>query len=431
MSTEVMEYTFPKEIQSLAMQVDPDKRNEVQLVLNHVFEGVSKMEAQLKTVVVNDHTDKVGMNMARTIRLGVREERLDAEKKFDAKRAEVQHAMISFKTEDALWLKAKQTMQILTKAIEENAKYKEDTALRHAEEQKELKTQERVKQVAKFAEVNRFEFENMGDNMFSTFLTGLEKAFNDKIEAERQAEEERLRQEKINRLHAERKESLIPYWDFVPVAYKSMNMGLGSEMEYISILEEAKQAKADKEAEIERKSLEAEKLKKEAEEKASLHQKRNSELRPYLAFIGDYSKMLNLPEDEYQKEFKDVQEAARQQLEYEAKKAKEQRLEEEARQKELFEARAAKEKADMELKVKADMEAKARAKELADQKAKDLAEKKAKSAPDKEKLVKLSKSIESMPLPDLQSEGAIALLADVKGLLKKIANHIDKNIDTI
>lgn len=184
---------LPQEVEQLAQNVSVEKRTEVQIVLNHVFNGVSKMREQLDAVTVADENDKASMKVANTIRLNVRQVRLEAEKTFDAKRAEVQALMIGFKTEDALWLKAKQTMQILTKEIEEVAKIKETTAERIAAERKELETQTRMTKVSKFnPELQRSEFENMSAEMFEMFLTGIEKAYNDKIEAEAKAEAERL-----------------------------------------------------------------------------------------------------------------------------------------------------------------------------------------------------------------------------------------------
>lgn len=188
---------LPVEVAEIAKNVSVEKRNEVQNVLNHVFNGVSKMREQLDSVVVVDEKDKVNMKLANTIRLGVKNIRLENEKIFDAKRAEVQQQMLSYKTEDSLWLKAKQTMQILTKEIEENARWKEETAARFESEQKELKVQQRMLRVSKVApEMARTEFENMSDETFEIFVSGIEKAFNDKIEAEKKAEEERIAKEK-------------------------------------------------------------------------------------------------------------------------------------------------------------------------------------------------------------------------------------------
>jgi hypothetical protein len=163
------------------------------------------MREQLDAVTVADENDKASMKVANTIRLNVRQVRLDAEKTFDAKRADVQAQMIGFKTEDALWLKAKQTMQILTKEIEEIAKLKETTAERIAAERKELETQTRIAKVSKFnPELHRSEFENMSTEMFEMFLSGIEKSYNDKIEAEAKAEAERLAAIEADRLERAR-----------------------------------------------------------------------------------------------------------------------------------------------------------------------------------------------------------------------------------
>jgi hypothetical protein len=196
---------LPDEISQIAANVSVEKMNEVQTVLNHVFNGVSKMREQLDSVCVADQNDKVNMKLANTIRLGVRQVRLEAERTFDAKRADVQQQMLSYKTEDSLWLKAKQTMQILTKEIEENARWKEETKERYEAEQKELKVQQRILKVLKVApEIARTEFENMSDETFEIFLAGIEKAYNDKIEAEKKAEEARIKKEKEEAAERER-----------------------------------------------------------------------------------------------------------------------------------------------------------------------------------------------------------------------------------
>lgn len=202
--------TLPAELEQIAQSVSVEKRNEVQSVLNKVFNGVAKMREQLEAIKVVDENDKVSMKLANTLRLAIRQERLDAEKTFDAKRSEVQAQMLSYKTEDALWLKAKQTMQILTKEIEEIAKYKEDTQKRIEAERKELEIQERIVKVSKFApELSRTDFEHMTTDAFSLFLNGLESQYNARIEAERKAEEERQAQIKAEqeRIEAQRIEN--------------------------------------------------------------------------------------------------------------------------------------------------------------------------------------------------------------------------------
>jgi hypothetical protein len=253
MENQVIEM-LPAEVAKIAEGVSVEKRTEVQTVLNQVFNGVAKMREQLNGVHVQDENDRVNMKLANTIRLGVRQVRLDAEKVFDAKRQEVQAQMLSYKTEDQLWLKAKQTMQILTKEIEEQARFKEETRQRYEAEQHELKIQQRMVQVSRFApEIARAEFEGMGDDSFAVFLSGLEKAHNERLEAQRKAEQERIEREKAE---AEERERV-----------RQENERLKAEAE----ARERQLAQERAKAEAERKAIEekARKEREEAERKAA------------------------------------------------------------------------------------------------------------------------------------------------------------------
>ncbi len=255
---------LPGELEQIANGVSAEKRNEVQTVLNQVFQGVSKMRTQLDQVVVSDENDKLNMKLANTIRLGVREVRLKAEKTFDAKRSEVQQAMLSFKTEDSLWLKAKQTMQILTKEIEETAKWKEETKSRFDAEQKELKVQQRIHSVSKFSDISRIEFENMSDETFEMFLSGIEKQYNDRIESEKKAELKRIENERLDKLENQRRLEIAPFVQFITESKDLRNM---SDVNYSNFLQNLQKAKSDYEKEQEKIRIENEKL-KAAKEKA-------------------------------------------------------------------------------------------------------------------------------------------------------------------
>lgn len=337
---------LPSEVAEIAKNVSVEKRNEVQTVLNHVFNGVAKMREQLDNVNVADANDKVNMKLANTIRLGVRQVRLEAEKTFNAKRADVQQQMLSYKTEDSLWLKAKQTMQILTKEIEENARWKEETKERFEAEQKELKVQQRMLKVAKVApEMLRSEFENMSDETFEMFFTGIEKAYNNKIEAEKKAEDERIEKEKAEIAERER------------------------------IRKENEQLKA--EAEAKEKQLADERAKAESERKK-------------------------------------IEEAAKKEREEAERKLK---AEQEKARIDAEKAKAEKDKLEAELKAEADRKENER-------KAKEVAEKKAKNAPDKEKLLEIARNIDNIAIPEIKSEEAQKILADVKTLLSKVSIFI-------
>jgi PhoH-like ATPase len=123
----------------------------------------------------------------------------NAEKIFDAKREEVQNLKAEFDLEDKLWLKAKQVMQLKFKAIEEKAEWKANFVKRFEAEQKELRTQKRIIEVSKYAEINRIEFENMSEDIFDSFLSGLKANYEAKIEAEKKAEAERIEAEMLEK----------------------------------------------------------------------------------------------------------------------------------------------------------------------------------------------------------------------------------------
>lgn len=288
---------LPQEVEQIAKSVSAEKRNEVQSVLNHVFNGVAKMRDQLDAIVVQDENDKVNMKLANTIRLGVRQVRLEAEKTFDAKRSEVQAQMLHFKTEDQLWLKSKQTMQILTKEIEENARWKEETRERFEAEQKELKIQQRIVQVSKFTDVvMRSEFENMSDQGFTTYLSGIEKQYNDKIEAEKKAEAERIAKEKADEEERERmrieNEKLKAEREAREKELEKERARVAKEKAIADAkLKEEREVRERLESEIKAKQEAEAKAKKDVELKAAAELKAKQDEEKKLAKAGDKEKL--------------------------------------------------------------------------------------------------------------------------------------------
>lgn len=189
---------LPIEVNELALKVSINKQAEVQSVLQQIFQGTEKWEIDVLAIEVNSIEDTNAISMADTARLNIKKARLSAEKIFDAKREEVQNLKAEFDLEDKLWLKAKQVMQLKFKAIEEKAEWKANFVKRFEAEQKELRTQKRINEVSKYAEINRIEFEAMSDESFDSFLSGLKSTYESKIEAERKAEEERIEKEKAD-----------------------------------------------------------------------------------------------------------------------------------------------------------------------------------------------------------------------------------------
>ena len=195
---EVQIIKLPTEVNELAVKVSANKQAEVQTVLQQIFTGTDDWEKQVDAIEVKDINDKMSIELAEVARKNSKQARLSAEKIFDAKREEVQNLKAEFDLEDKLWLKAKQVMQIKFKAIEEKAEWKANFVKRFESEQKELRTQKRINEVSKYAEINRIEFEEMSDESFDSFLSGLKSTYEAKIEAECKAEEERVAKEKAD-----------------------------------------------------------------------------------------------------------------------------------------------------------------------------------------------------------------------------------------
>ena len=241
---------LPLEINELAVKVSANKQAEVQTVLQQIFTGTDDWEKQVDAIEVKDIYDKMSIELAEVARKNSKQARLSAEKIFDAKREEVQNLKSEFDLEDKLWLKAKQVMQLKFKAIEEKAEWKANFVKRFEAEQKELRTQKRINEVSKYAEINRIEFEAMGDESFDTFLSGLKSTYEAKIEAERKAEEERIAKAKIEAEAIEQQ--------------RLENLRLKAEAK------EREEAKAKLEAELKEKKdaeIKAENERKQAEEK--------------------------------------------------------------------------------------------------------------------------------------------------------------------
>ena len=207
METQIIK--LPNEVNELVERVSSKKKEEVKTVLNQIFIGTAEWNLQIDAIEVKGIDDIMSIQLADAARLNVKKARLNAEKIFDSKRNEVQSRKAEFDLEDKLWLKAKQITQLEFKAMEEKAEWKANFVKRFETEQKENRTQKRIIEVSKYAEINRFEFENMSDESFDSFLNGLKSNFEAKIKAEKEAEEKRLAEEKAEkeRIEAQRVEN--------------------------------------------------------------------------------------------------------------------------------------------------------------------------------------------------------------------------------
>lgn len=202
--------------------------------------------------------------------------------------------------------------------------------------------------------------------------------------------------------------------------------------------------------------LENERLKKEADDRekelaaqAKVKEKRNAELRPYIVFIRDYNKMLNMSEEDYVKELSDVKAGAelqweddrkRMQIEAEENQRRDEQLqkdreehkrvvaETEAR---LKSEREAKSKLEKELKDKQDAENKRIAVEEKERKDKIAADKKSARAPDKQKIINYAQTIRNIETPETKSNEAAEILNEGSAMIMKAVKFLMEKANSL
>lgn len=186
---------------------------------------------------------------------------------------------------------------------------------------------------------------HMEQQMFDNLLLGAKTSHENRIAAAKKVEEERIAKEEAEKLHAERKELLLPYWNHVPIMNKDDNFSKFTNVEWDALIKYCKEEKEKEEAKQLETQKENERLQKEAESKAKRDSKRNEELMPYIIYIRKYDWMLNLEEVLYEKEFSELVQAKKENEEFLREEAeKEQKKKDEAEGKRLAEAKVLEDK---------------------------------------------------------------------------------------
>ena len=222
----------------------------------------------------------------------------------------------------------------------------------------------------RIAELAKYEFDGtlhplgeMTEDAWNIFLTGVKVGYEQRKEAERKAEEERLAA-----IEAERKRQ-------EEIRLENERLKKEAEEREMAAAAERKKLEAEREK--------AEKARKKAEEKARKER------------------------EEAERKLRAEQEEAR-------KKIEEAQREKDKAEAELRAKREAEERAEKEKQARLQAEEAERIK----------AEKRAAAAPDKEKLLALAKTISEIAMPDLKTPEAAAIIGSVKVLIGKVDAYI-------
>lgn len=282
---------------------------------------------------------------------------------------------------------------------------------------KELQA-ERVKQLSKYVEDSEErDLSSMECDVWEAYFQTKKKAYEDRLAAEKKAEEERQEALRLEALKSERENELRSYWQFVPETHPSFETLELSE--WSDFLEEMKLSKEKYDTEQERIRKENERLQKEAESKKKEIAKRNEELKPYIVFIRDYNSLLESSNSDYKKQLDEIKIGAEQHWQHEREEQKRKLDEEDKRKaKEAAEALRA-QKLETELQAKKDAEIKAR-KEAEALRQTEL------NKGDSEKVNDLEKDLEELKVKySFKSVKNKKMYTDVGLLLDKVIKHIN------
>ena len=224
------------------------------------------LEQVYEEVILLDIEDKETSKKAKELRLKIKDNR--------TKGIEVWH-----KTTKEFFLKGGQFVDAIKRKevavnerMEENLEGIEKYAENLEKERKAKLNAERVELLEPFDAFVPLglNFGEISDEEFAKIFNGAKLQFEQQQKEEEEAEAEKQRQAEILKLHNERKEKVLPIWQFLPEGFKALNMGLATDMEFRSVLDEANKSKRKFDAEQVKIKAENERL---AKEKADLEAK--------------------------------------------------------------------------------------------------------------------------------------------------------------
>lgn len=315
-------------------------------------------------------------------------------------------------------------MEVTLKEIEDYYENLEKQRIQELKEKREAEIEPYIEE----GDLEGMNLGEMSDDIWESVFEARKNSFEKKqLEAKRE-EEERVERERKQKLHNERKDSLIPVWNFL----KSVPEDLSelTEKAFDSLLKEGKEGKAKDDAE-----------KEKLRQKAQKVQERNNKMRELWSYTD-----LDSVEDLTDKEFDVVVNEAKK---AKSKKDEELRLQKEAEEKANnrirtlmpywnflnIEEETVKDISDKEfeellkngkaLKQKDD-ERKAR--EVEEAKRKEKARKSLEASSDKVKLITFTESLLELEIPKVKDEKAVKVATGVKKLLNKIDNYAKEKL---
>jgi len=324
----------------------------------------------LKIIKHNNHGNNTCKNQsgrARDLRLLIQKNR-------------TQGIMIWHKTTKDFFLRGGQFVDAIKRkevAVNERMENGLEEIEKYAEIQKKERLEklqnDRAEKLSKYIE-DAYErnLASMDEDVWKAYFSTKKQEYEDRIAAEKKAEEERKENERLDKIENTRRLEVAPFAQFID---KAPELRMMEQKNYDGLLLNLKKAKADYDTEQERIRKENDQIKKE-------------------------------------------QETERKKVEAERKA----REEKQRKEREAFEAKLKKER---EERQKAEAEIKARQQAEEDARQKDEEEKRrAELAPDKDKLLAFAARLEQIEIPEVDSEEADEILSTAVGAVINISKTI-------
>jgi hypothetical protein len=265
-------------LEMIVKGVNEETALQVKNSLSEFIVKANEWREQIDSLVIESVNDTAKMKIAREARLFLKNNRLEAKRLTDMKRDEVKAKKLQFDLEDKTWLKGFQLVEEVCKSLEDKAKEKEEYAERVEAERKEKLRQDRWQQLGEYVEDEPYGLGDMPESTFNAFLTGARQQHEERLEAQRKAEEERIKKEEEERKEQERIRIENEQLKKQAEEAEKRRKALEEERLKLQREKEAELARIQAELEMERKreelriqrEKEAEEVKKKAEREALL-----------------------------------------------------------------------------------------------------------------------------------------------------------------
>lgn len=308
-----------------------EKATEITKGLAQVLSEREVLVAQYAEIITLEIDDPKTAKRAKEVRLLIKDNRTKGIEKW--RKTHKEYYLRGGQFVDAKGNKESAENERMEDALEQIEKHQE---ILEKERKAKLQTL-RLNLISEYIEnADKMDLGNMQDDVWDAFYTTKKAEFEAKKEAERQAEIERQRLAEIEKLHNERKETALPYFQFWSEFEKTLNFGEQSESDFNAFVARVQNAKKEYEAEQARIKAENDRLKLEAEKKEEIRNKRDAEMKPFVVLIRDYNKMLNMNEEDYQKELGDIKRGEEERIAFEAREQRKKFAEMERRKSEAI-----------------------------------------------------------------------------------------------